>query len=346
MSTDRRKLDHIRICLSEEVEAGASGFEDVVLIHSALPEVDLEKVRLETRFLGRRIAMPVFIAAMTGGHEEARKINENLALAAQELDIPLGVGSQRAAIEDERLADTFSVARKVAPEAYLIANLGAVQFSKGYSVKHAEKAIDMISADAIALHLNPLQEACQKEGDTSFEGAGEAIAELCEALDVPVIVKETGAGIAAEEAALLQEAGVSAIDVGGAGGTSFALVESYRGGELGRRFASWGIPTAVSVVECSTSVDVPVFATGGVRSGVDVAKAIALGASACGIALPLLRHAVRDSESVVRALRRVECELRVAAFLTGSRSVEELSRARHVILGRTREWLEARGILR
>jgi len=346
VSTDRRKLDHIRICLSEEVEAGSSGFEDVVLIHSALPEVDLEKVELKTRFLGRRISMPVFIAAMTGGHEEARRINENLALAAQELGIPLGVGSQRAALEDKSLAETFAVARESAPEAFLIANLGAVQFAGGYTVREAERAIEMIQADAIALHLNALQEACQREGDTNFEGVLNGIAELCDALDVPVIVKETGAGIAAEEARQLQEAGVSAIDVGGLGGTSFALVESYRGGEPGRCFAAWGVPTAVSVVECASSVDVPVYATGGIRSGVDVAKAIALGASACGVALPLLREAARGSEAVLTWLRRLERELRVAAFLTGSRSVEELSRARVVVLGRTREWLEARGFVR
>ncbi len=348
VSTDRRKLDHIKICLSEKVEAKAgSGFEDIVLIHNALPELDADKVRLHTKFLGREVGMPVFIAAMTGGHEEAKRINENLAIAAQELNIPLGVGSQRAALEDASLVETFSIARKAAPDVFLIANLGVVQFCKDYTVREAERAVEMIEADALALHLNAVQEVAQKEGDTNFTGALEKIGEISDALDVPVIVKETGAGIAAEEAKLIQEAGATAIDVGGLGGTSFAAVEHYRHSEgVGSVFRDWGIPTAVSVVECVSAVDIPVFATGGVRSGIDVAKALALGASACGIALPLLKEAVKSSEAVINALRRVEHELRVAAFLTGSESVKELSRARVVILGRTREWLEARGFLR
>jgi len=347
-STDNRKLDHIRICLSKEVEARVgSGFEDVVLIHSALPELDAEKVSLRTTFLGREVEMPIFIAAMTGGHEEARQINENLARAAQELNIPMGVGSQRAAIENPRLEETFRVARKAAPDAFLIANLGGVQFCNGYTVREAEKAVEMIEADALALHLNAVQEVSQPEGDTNFEGVLEKISELSDALDVPIIIKETGAGIAAEEAKQIQDAGASAIDVGGLGGTSFAAVEHYRHAEgVGYSFWDWGIPTAVSVVECTSSVDIPVFATGGIRSGIDVAKALALGASACGVALPLLKQAVKGTSEVVSALRRMETELRAATFLAGCGSVEKLSEARKVILGRTREWLEARGFLR
>ncbi len=347
MSISERKLDHIRICLNESVEAEISaGFEDVVLVHRALPEVDAERISLETSFLGRRVSMPLFIAAMTGGHAEAEKINRNLAEAAQELNIPLGVGSQRAGIEHRELVESFAVARKHAPDAYLIANLGAVQFCRGFTSREAQRAVEMIEADAIALHLNPLQEAVQREGDTQFAGVLERISEVCDALDVPVIVKETGAGICAEDAARLEEAGVSAIDVGGAGGTSFAAVESYRGTEeVARRFLSWGIPTVVSLVECARSVSVPVFATGGVRSGVDVAKALALGARACGVALPLLKEAVRSAEGVVRVLRTYERELRVAMFLTGSGDVEALSSSRVVVLGRCREWLSARGML-
>ena len=347
VSTGERKLDHIRICLSEEVESHVgSGLEDVVLIHNALPEVDAEDVELSTGFLGRRVSMPIFIAAMTGGHGEAKRINENLAIAAQELNIPLGVGSQRAAIEDESLVETFAIARKAAPDVFLIANLGVVQFCKDYSVREAERAVEMIDADALALHLNALQEASQREGDTNFRGALDKIAEISEALDVPVIVKETGAGIAGEEAALIEKAGATAIDVGGLGGTSFAAVESHRGeGDIGRSFWDWGIPTAVSVVECVSATSLPVFATGGIRSGIDVAKALALGASSCGIALPLLKEAVKGSEAVVSALRRFEQELRVATFLTGSQTVEELHNARVLVLGRTREWLSVRGIL-
>ncbi len=347
MSISERKLDHIRICLNESVEAAVSaGFEDVVLVHRALPEVDAESIDLRTSFMGREVSMPLFIAAMTGGHPEAEKINRNLAIAAQELNIPLGVGSQRAGIEKRELVRSFTVARKHAPDAFLIANLGAVQFCRGFTPKEAQRAVEMIEADAIALHLNPLQEAVQREGDTQFAGVLERISEVCEALDVPVIVKETGSGICAEDALRLQEAGVSAIDVGGAGGTSFAVVESYRGTEqLAKNFLSWGIPTVVSLVECARSVAIPVFATGGVRSGVDIAKALALGARACGVALPLLRQAVKGAEGVMEVLRTYERELRIAMFLSGSRDVEELSRSKAVVLGRCREWLSARGML-
>jgi len=342
-----RKLDHIEISLTEQVDSRLSnGFEDILPVHRALPELSLEKIELSTEFLGRRLSAPIIIAGMTGGHEKAKKINESLAQAAQELGIAMGVGSQRAALEREELSETFAIARKAAPEAFLIANLGAVQFAGGYTLEEAEKAVEMIDADALAIHLNPLHEALQPEGDRDFRGCLKAISELRE-LKVPIIVKETGAGISKEDAALLEKAGVSAIDVGGAGGTSFAAVESYREGvrrELAERFLDWGIPTAISTIEAVSSTSLPIISTGGVRSGVEVAKALALGAIAAGVGRPFLREAVKGPEHVRSAALKLMEELRIAMFLMGARDVQALRSCSLVITGRTREWMDARGI--
>ncbi len=342
MKTKQRKLDHIRICLEEDVESRVgSGFEDITLIHRALPEIDFSKIDTNVEFLGKKLKYPIVIAAMTGGHEEAYEINKNLAIAAQKLGIAIGVGSQRAAIEDEKLAYTYSVVREQAPDAFVIANLGVVQFCKGYGVKEAEKAIEMVEADALALHLNALQEAVQKEGDLNFEGCLKAIEKLSSELSVPVIVKETGAGIAREEAKKIAEAGASAIDVGGLGGTSFSAVESYRQGNHAETFWDWGIPTAISVMECS-SLSIPIIATGGIRSGIDCAKAIALGASLCGIALPLLKPATKSAKAVEEKLIQIVGELKTAMFLTGSADLNALKKAELVITGKTREWIQQR----
>ncbi|MFH1774219.1 MAG: type 2 isopentenyl-diphosphate Delta-isomerase [Methanobacteriota archaeon] len=342
---DARKLDHILISLKKNVESKTkNGFEDVALVHRALPEIDRDEIDLSTNFFGRKISIPIIIAGMTGGHEKAKKINENLALAAQELNIPMGVGSQRAAVENERLAHTYSIAREAAPDAFLIANLGAVQFSKGYGMKEARKVVDMIGANALAVHLNPLHEAIQPEGETDFRGCINRIEKLNK-LGIPIIAKETGAGIAREEAALLEKAEVAGIDVGGLGGTSFPAVEYYRKkGTLGKVFWDWGMPTAVSTVECAQSTKLQVIATGGIRSGIEVAKALALGANACGIALPLLRKAVKSDKEVIKELGRIIEELRTAMFLVGAANVAELRNCDVVITGKTKEWLESRGI--
>jgi isopentenyl-diphosphate delta-isomerase len=341
-----RKLDHLKIALEKNVQSRAgNGFEDVVLVHRAVPEINKGDIRLETRFLGRRIDAPLVIAGMTGGHKIAEEINKNLAIAAQELNIPLGLGSQRAAIEDESLAYTFSVARDHAPDAFLIGNLGVAQFCEGYGLREAEKAVRMIRADALAVHLNPLHEAVQPSGDVSFKGCLDSLRKL-RGLKVPVIAKETGAGVCREDAALLQKAGVAAIDVGGLGGTSFAAVEHYRTEKRtpAKTFWDWGIPTAVSTVECTRYTDLPVIATGGIRTGLEVAKAIALGAVGCGFALPLLAAAKKGPEAVVARLKSIIEELRTAMFLVGASNVEELKKADVIIRGKTREWLELRGV--
>ncbi|MEK6977393.1 MAG: type 2 isopentenyl-diphosphate Delta-isomerase [Candidatus Hydrothermarchaeota archaeon] len=340
-----RKLDHILISMEKDVQSRkGNGFKEITFVHRALPEIDKEEIDLSVDFFGRRIKAPIVIAGMTGGHEKALEINRNLALAAQEMGIPMGVGSQRAALEDPSLVPTYSVARDAAPDAFIIANIGAVQFASGYGLKEAERAVDMIGANALAVHLNPLQEALQPEGDWSFKGCLDGIRGL-RGLRVPIIAKETGAGIAREEAVLLEEAGVQGIDVGGLGGTSFAAVEQYRQErDSGSTFREWGIPTAVSVIECVEYTDCKVIATGGIRSGLDVAKALALGADACGIAWPLLSRALKGPGEVVKEVGRLLEELRIAMFLLGARDMGGLRGSDMIIGGGVREWLEGRGM--
>jgi isopentenyl-diphosphate delta-isomerase len=342
--TTERKLDHIEISLREDVQSGVkNGFDDLTFVHRALPEIDRDEIDTSTEVFGKKVGAPILIAGMTGGHEKAKKINENLALAAAELNIPMGVGSQRAAIEDESLAPTYKVAREAAPDIFLIGNLGAVQFSEGYGIEEARKAVDMIGANALAVHLNPLQEAIMPEGDTDFTGALDGLKKLKD-LEVPVIAKETGAGIAMEEAKLIEEAGASGIDVGGLGGTSFSAVEYYRRKGFENTFWDWGIPTAVSTIECLEATNLSIISTGGIRNGMEVAKALSLGAVACGIAHPLLAGAVKGKEEVLEVLNKVIDELKTAMFLTGAKSIEELGGVDLVISGMTNDWLDNRGI--
>lgn len=339
-----RKLDHINISLKEDVQAHIkNGFSDITFVHRALPEINRDDVDVTTEFFGRKIGSPIVIAGMTGGHKRAEEINENLALAADELDIPMGVGSQRTAIENESLSYTYSVARKAAPDIFLIGNLGAVQFSKGYGIKEAKMAVEMIDANALALHLNSLQEAIMPEGDTQFKSALKGIEKLKD-LGVPVIAKETGAGIAREEAKLIENAGAEGIDVGGLGGTSFSAVEYFRSKGLEKTFWDFGIPTAVSTIECIDSTNLSIISTGGIRNGLQVAKALSLGAVACGIAHPLLSAATKGKNEVLKLLNRIIEELKTAMFLVGARTIKDLREVDIVITGVTKDWLENRGI--
>jgi isopentenyl-diphosphate delta-isomerase len=349
--TENRKAEHIRICLNEKAQArkATTGFEDIQLVHRALPEVDKAKINVSTTVFGHKFSAPLIIGAMTGGTEEATRINSAIAEAVETLQLGMGVGSQRAAIENPKLAKTFMVARKKAPTAFLIANIGGIQLANGYGVKEVKKAVDMIDADALAVHLNALHEAVQPEGQTNFKGVQAKIGEIAGELDKPVIVKETGAGIAADDAKRLEAAGVKAIDVGGTGGTSFAAVEYYRSEatsvqrSLGEAFWDWGIPTAVSLVEATQTVKIPVIASGGVRTGVDMAKALALNACLTSVSLPVLQTAVEGAEETESLLSIFIEELKSAMFLVGAENMQQLMKTSVVVTGKTAEWLKTRG---
>jgi isopentenyl-diphosphate Delta-isomerase len=350
----RRKEEHLKDAQADVESRGGARWEDVQLLHQALPEVDLDAIELSTTFLGRRLGAPIMIASMTGGHPQAGTLNAVLARAAERHGIAMGVGSQRAGLLDASVADSYAVARREAPTAYLIANVGIAQLIEqagrpALTADEIHTAIDMIGADALAVHLNFLEEVVQPEGDRQAAGCLDAIARLVGDLGgrVPVLVKETGAGIAPATAERLVEAGVSALDVGGRGGTSFAAIEGRRAARrgdaaragLGVTFRDWGIPTAVSVAAVS-GLGVPVVATGGVRSGLDAARAIALGATLVGLARPMLQAAVEGDEALATLLDTLLLELRTALFLTGSARPEQLRRSEPVVLGETAAWLE------
>ena len=340
MMISDRKLEHILLCTHYDVEYRKdTGFKDVELVHNALTQVDTEEIDLSIKLLGKELQSPIMITAITGGHPIAFRINKALAKAAEKLGIGLGVGSQRAGIEDPSLEATYTIAREEAPSTLLIGNIGAPQ------IEYAEAAVEMIDADALAIHLNPLQESIQPGGDINSSGLLDSIKRIVENLKVPVLVKETGAGICAEDALRLEEIGVAAIDVAGAGGTSWAAVETYRAEEkhLGRLYWDWGIPTAASTVEVAQTVKIPVIASGGIRSGLDAAKAIALGADAVGIALPVLKAAQKSYREVINVIRRFNESLKVAMYLVGAQNIEELKEAPIVIKGETRTWLRERG---
>lgn len=348
MVTSKRKIEHLDICTRENVESKGNGFDDVELVHRCLPEINKADISTGTSFLGHRFSAPLMIASMTGGHPGTTEVNANLAIAAEALGLGMGVGSQRAALEDPSLEDSYRIVREKAPHAFIYGNIGAPQLSQ-YKVEDLERAVEMIGADAMAIHLNFLQEAIQPEGQVDARSIIERIADVAAQLSVPVIVKETGAGICHMDAYTLKKAGVAALDVGGRGGTSWAGVEVYRaraeideiGEHLGMKFWNWGIPTAVSLVEAD--IGLPLIATGGIRDGIMVAKALALGASMSSIALPLVAAARISPEKVKKQLESYIEELKVAMFLTGSRSADDLKKAPLVISGKTRDALEARG---
>ena len=343
--TRRRKIEHIEICLDEDVQCRRTTmFEDIEFIHNALPEIDKDKIDLTTNFFGLKAEAPLVIAAMTGGHPQTKGINERLAAAAEELGIPIGVGSQRAAVEDPSLVDTFKIVRDRAPSVPVIANIGATH------VDAASEAVSMIDADILAVHLNPLQEAIQPEGDCNSEGVVDSIAEIIDSVDIPVIVKETGAGISPEVARTLEEIGVDGVDIGGVGGTSWAAVEYFRAlkdeddikAQLGLEFWDWGLPTALSVIMVLDATELDVIATGGIRTGLDIAKALSLGATAAGVAHPVLRPAVYGSSlDVIVHLERLLEGLKVAMYLNGCSSVSEMASRPLIIKGHLVEALRS-----
>ncbi len=326
-----RKSDHIRINLENDVRSGVTtGLEKYRFFHRALPEINLEDVDLSLEVFGKRLQAPILISSMTGGTQEAAKINQNLAVAAQEAGLAMGVGSQRAAIEQPQLASTFKL-RKYAPKILLLANLGAVQLNYGYGIQECRRAVEMIEADALILHLNALQEAVQPEGDTRFSGLSKKIEAICRNLEVPVIAKEVGWGFSEADIHLLADAGISAIDVAGAGGTSWSQVEMYRAknpsqARLAAAFVNWGVPTADAIRNVrKTAPGLKVFASGGLRSGVDLAKCLALGASLGGLASPFLKAAAVSAEETISAIHEIRDEVRVCMFACGAKDLESLA---------------------
>ena len=349
-SISRRKADHIEVAASGQADfrARSTLLEDVHLVHQSLPELDAGEIDLSTPFLGRRLAAPLVVSGMTGGTDDAGRINRDLARAADRLGIAFGVGSQRAMALHPELEPTFQV-RDAAPGVFLLGNLGVVQARELGPARVAD-LVSRIGADAMAIHLNPAMEMIQDEGDRDFRGAIDTIAELVRALPVPVVVKETGCGLSSEAAAAVASAGVRAVDVSGAGGTSWVAVEARRAAEdsaaraLGEELWDWGIPTAVSVVACARE-RLAVVATGGLRSGLDVARALALGATAGGLAAPVLRAQRAGGEAgAVEFLERVIASLRAVALLCGCRRAADLAGApRHLGPG-LRSWLDDLGL--
>ncbi|MBD2495305.1 type 2 isopentenyl-diphosphate Delta-isomerase [Nostoc sp. FACHB-280] len=329
--TQSRKADHIRICLEEDVQCReiTNGLESYRFSHCCLPEIDRNDIDISTNFLGKYLVAPLLISSMTGGTEEAGIINRRLAEVCQHYKLAMGVGSQRVAVEKPQVVDTFAM-RKYAPDVLLFANVGAVQLNYKYGLDECLRIIDMLEADALILHINPLQECIQPRGDVNFRGLFDKIANLCSKLNVPVIAKEVGNGISGAMAEKLIAAGVRAIDVAGAGGTSWAKVEGERAENdlqrrLGRTFADWGIPTA----ECITSIraiapDIPLIASGGLRHGLDVAKAIALGADIAGLAMPFLQAAVISETAISELVEVLMAEIVTVLFCTGNINLQQL----------------------
>jgi isopentenyl-diphosphate delta-isomerase len=325
-----RKTDHIRINLEEDVRSGlTTGLERYRFNHRALPELDLEAVDLGQMLFGKRLAAPLLISSMTGGTEQAGQINRTLAAAAEQAGVAMGLGSQRAALENPELADTFRV-RDVAPTALLFANLGAIQLNYSYGVDECRRAVEMIEADALILHFNALQEAVQPEGETRFAGLASRVEAVCRSLSVPVIAKEVGWGFSQPDIALLAGAGVAAIDVAGAGGTSWSQVEMHRATNpsqkrLAAAFIDWGIPTAEAILNVRTvAPEMTIFASGGLRSGVDIAKCIALGAILGGMAAPFLKAAVLSLDETVQTIAEIAHEIQVCMFAAGAGDLQAL----------------------
>jgi len=354
VAIENRKAEHIHIALTKEVSSRiGTGLEDVELIHNAVCEIDLGEVDTSVVVMGKRLRLPLIIEALTGGTREAKRINMGLAEVAESEGIGIQVGSVRAALEDPRLVDTYSIVRDRAPNALVISNIGAAQVAE-HGLEYALKAMELVRADSLAIHFNKLQELVMPEGETRFKGYGQHIAELSKRLGEKLCLKETGAGFSCEAARLAESWGVKWVDVAGVGGTSWYAVEYYRakkkGGDkaslLDRRFWDWGVPTAVSIVESKTCTSLRIIASGGIRTGIDAAKAIALGASCTGMALPFLKAFSEGGvEEARRLVRSFELALRFTMFLVGARSIEELSKVPIVVRGRTAEWLEKRGLL-
>ena len=335
---NERKIQHIRIIESDgKVDRKMFYFDTIRLRHRALPELDLASIDPSTRFLGKDLSFPLLISSMTGGnHELIRTINRNLAIAAERAGVAMGVGSQRVMFNSPGARASFEI-RQHAPNALLFSNIGAVQLNHGFGVAACREATDVLDADGRYLHLNPLQEAVQPEGDTNFSGLSGKIIAVAESLDVPVILKEVGAGISREDAALFLGSAVKHIDVAGSGGTSWSRIENHRSDTseegLGIVFQDWGVPTPTALCELAPLRDeFTLIASGGIRSGIDMVKAMILGASLCGLASPFLKPATESPEAVLAVVERLKREFVTAMFLLGTDRIDGLHRNEALIL--------------
>jgi len=329
--TNDRKVQHIAIINEDrDTDRRKQYFDDIHLMHRALPEIALGEIDPSVMFLGKRLSFPLLISCMTGGsHDMVLTINHNLAKAAEAEQVAMGVGSQRVMFSSPEARSSFSL-RAEAPTTVLLGNLGAVQLNEGFGIAEAQSAVDVLGADALVFHLNPLQEAVQPEGDTNFSGLAEKIGAVARALlPCPVIVKEVGSGISAADARLLVQQGVRIIDVAGSGGTSWSRIEHHRqdsgGDDLGILFQDWGLPTPFALAQLKPMrPGVTLIASGGIRSGVDMIKSVILGASLCGLASPFLRPAMESSEAVRRVIQRLRREYTTAMFLLGARTLSDV----------------------
>ncbi|MFZ3577576.1 type 2 isopentenyl-diphosphate Delta-isomerase [Virgibacillus sp. DJP39] len=344
LGINKRKTEHIRLCLNDNVEGvnKTTGLEGISFIHNALPEIDFNDIQLETTFLGKKVNAPFLVSSMTGGSELAEEINGNLAKAAEQKGWAIALGSTRALLESDAHMNSFLV-RQHAPTAPLIANIGAVQFNYGYGARECQRIVDLTEADSIVLHLNSLQEITQDEGDINFHELLPKIEEVCKKLTVPVGVKEVGFGIEGTVARRLFDAGISYIDVAGAGGTSWSQVEKLRSKDPLRKaaaeaFNSWGIPTKDCIVSVKSELGsaVPVVASGGMKTGVDAAKALTIGADVIGFARKLLQAATESEDAVIKAMDQIEMELKMTMFGIGVKTIDELKNTNRVtIMGRS-----------
>lgn len=338
-TTNKRKTDHLEINLHKDVRSlQTTGFDYVAIVHEALPEVNYKDIDLSLELFGRRLNYPLLISSMTGGTDYSARINQQLAEVAQYYKIAMGVGSQRIALEEQNSVRSFSITRSVAPDILLFANLGAIQLNKGYTIDHCKRAVDMIEADALVLHLNPLQETIQMHGDTEFAGLARKIEQVCKHIDIPVIAKEVGSGISKRTAKLLSDCGVSVIDVGGAGGTSWSQVEMYRASnethrQLAESFKAWGIPTVRSIINVKEAdPNMMIFASGGILNGLDITKSLALGAVLGGIAGPILRAVAISEENLLEFIKLTIDQIRVSMFCCGASNLSSLNTSKVEIL--------------
>lgn len=346
----KRKREGIEIPLRSDVQAKTTStfLEYVKLVHNAVPELDLKDVDTSTIFLGRHFSAPLIIDSMTGGTTEALSINGRLAELAETYSLAMGVGSQRAGLVSDKLADSYKIARKNAPNAFLIANIGAAQLSSGLAISKVKKLVNMIRADALVVHLNPLQELVQPEGQPKYSGVLRRIADLVKEMEIPVLAKEVGAGISREAALKLSEVGVSAINVAGAGGTSWAGIEKVRAESTGQKlkmhlgelYWDWGIPTALSIIDVRRALkELPLIASGGIRNGLEIAKCIAIGADMCAMAYPFLVNAVRSERDLYEFADTAIAELKSTMFLVGAGTLDSLKRTRFILTGELRSEL-------